>query len=137
MLILLLKHIHVFGKNFCFLYIYNFFSHNRLSRSGFKCPRCGCNVCSIPSDCPICQLTLISSSHLARSYHHLFPVSPFITETLLEQTNYECLICSRNLLNQSNDGIIMKCEQCLSIFCSGCDFYIHNNLHNCPGCLFK
>lgn len=27
--------------------------------------------------CHICGLTLVSSPHLARSYHHLFPVKPF------------------------------------------------------------
>ncbi len=31
----------------------------------------------IPSTCHICRLTLVSSPHLARSYHHLFPVKPF------------------------------------------------------------
>lgn len=28
-------------------------------------------------DCPICALTLVSSPHLARSYHHLFPVANY------------------------------------------------------------
>lgn len=31
----------------------------------------------LPSQCNVCKLTLVSSPHLARSYHHLFPVQPF------------------------------------------------------------
>ena len=31
----------------------------------------------LPSQCNVCKLTLVSSPHLARSYHHLFPVPPF------------------------------------------------------------
>ncbi|CAI5979480.1 unnamed protein product [Closterium sp. NIES-65] len=34
-------------------------------------------VCALPAECPECALTLVSSPHLARSYHHLFPVPPF------------------------------------------------------------
>ena len=31
----------------------------------------------LPAQCSVCSLTLVSSPHLARSYHHLFPVAPF------------------------------------------------------------
>ena len=31
----------------------------------------------LPGGCHVCGLTLVSSPHLARSYHHLFPVRPF------------------------------------------------------------
>lgn len=48
--------------------------HNRSSRSGYHCSRCGTKVCSLPITCPSCKLTLILSTHLARSYHHLFPL---------------------------------------------------------------
>ena len=34
-------------------------------------------MCGLPSDCRVCGTTLVSSPHLARSYHHLFPVPPF------------------------------------------------------------
>lgn len=27
--------------------------------------------------CHVCGLSLVASPHLARSYHHLFPVKPF------------------------------------------------------------
>ncbi|KAI9831059.1 MAG: hypothetical protein M1826_003957 [Phylliscum demangeonii] len=41
---------------------------------GYRCSRCRTKVCSLPCDCPACGLTLILSTHLARSYHHLFPL---------------------------------------------------------------
>lgn len=108
-----------------------------MSKSGFSCPRCGCKVCSIPSDCPVCQLTLISSSHLARSYHHLFPIAPFFIETQDVNSGKFCFGCSTDLINGLNDGSVSKCEFCEKSFCSVCDSYIHGNLHNCPGCLAK
>lgn len=44
---------------------------------GYTCPRCKARVCELPTECRLCGLTLVSSPHLARSYHHLFPVTPF------------------------------------------------------------
>lgn len=44
---------------------------------GYTCPRCKARVCELPTECHICGLTLVSSPHLARSYHHLFPVPGF------------------------------------------------------------
>jgi transcription initiation factor TFIIH subunit 2 len=43
----------------------------------YSCPRCGAKSPELPCGCHVCGLTLISSPHLARSYHHLFPVQPF------------------------------------------------------------
>ncbi|KAF6156208.1 hypothetical protein GIB67_030211 [Kingdonia uniflora] len=44
---------------------------------GYTCPRCKAHVCELPTECQICGLTLVSSPHLAKSYHHLFPITPF------------------------------------------------------------
>lgn len=49
-----------------------------LQGGGFTCPRCKARVLDLPSTCHVCGLTLVSSSQLARSYHHLFPVKPFV-----------------------------------------------------------
>lgn len=51
--------------------------HYELKSGGFICPQCNCKSCELSSSCPVCGLTLISSTHLARSYHHLFPISLF------------------------------------------------------------
>ena len=48
--------------------------HSLPTRGGYLCSRCCCKVCSLPTQCPACGLTLILSTHLARSYHHLFPL---------------------------------------------------------------
>jgi transcription initiation factor TFIIH subunit 2 len=51
--------------------------HSIMKSEGFLCPRCLAKVCDVPTDCDICGLMIVSSPHLARSYHHLFPVKPF------------------------------------------------------------
>uniref|UniRef100_A0A0W0FH19 General transcription and DNA repair factor IIH n=1 Tax=Moniliophthora roreri TaxID=221103 RepID=A0A0W0FH19_MONRR len=51
--------------------------HSDLKSDGFLCPRCLAKVCDVPTDCDICGLMIVSSPHLARSYHHLFPVKPY------------------------------------------------------------
>ena len=48
--------------------------HNQPHREGYRCTRCGAKVCKLPVECPSCGLTLIMSTHLARSYHHMFPL---------------------------------------------------------------
>ena len=48
--------------------------HGKPSREGYLCSRCSSKVCTLPTKCPVCGLTLILSTHLARSYHHLFPL---------------------------------------------------------------
>lgn len=52
--------------------------HSELKSQGFLCPRCQSKVCDVPTDCDICGLMVVSSPHLARSYHHLFPVKPYM-----------------------------------------------------------
>ena len=48
--------------------------HCTPTREGYLCPRCGAKACTLPTECRVCGLTLILSTHLARSYHHLFPL---------------------------------------------------------------
>ncbi|KAJ2464185.1 hypothetical protein GGI02_005051, partial [Coemansia sp. RSA 2322] len=51
--------------------------HHELSFTGYICPRCKSKVCTLPTDCDVCGLPLVSAPHLARSYHHLFPEENF------------------------------------------------------------
>ncbi|VDO75875.1 unnamed protein product [Onchocerca flexuosa] len=44
---------------------------------GFFCPQCGARYCSLPVECRICKLTLISAPQLARSLHNLLPLPVF------------------------------------------------------------
>jgi transcription initiation factor TFIIH subunit 2 len=106
----------------------------------YVCPRCSSRVEELPSQCNVCSLTLVSSPHLARSYHHLFPVAPF--EDLGEggSAAERCFACRRKLdirANQGNDNDDQApsvCGKCTQVFCFPCDAYIHERLHNCPGC---
>lgn len=53
---------------------------NRLitfARTGYVCPRCQSRCSDLPLDCAVCGLRLILAPHLARTFHHLFPVRPF------------------------------------------------------------
>ncbi|GAB7353418.1 hypothetical protein MBLNU459_g3889t1 [Dothideomycetes sp. NU459] len=52
--------------------------HGNLTKGGYLCSRCNAKVCSLPATCPTCDLTLILSTHLARSYHHLFPLRNWV-----------------------------------------------------------
>lgn len=108
---------------------------------GYTCPRCKARVCELPTECRICGLTLISSPHLARSYHHLFPVTPFneVSASLLNnphgRLSKTCFGCKQSLSSPGNKASLsVSCPKCKQYFCLDCDIYIHENLHNCPGC---
>ncbi|KAK0747521.1 Ssl1-like-domain-containing protein [Apiosordaria backusii] len=68
--------------------------HNKPTREGYSCTRCRTKVCRLPTSCPVCGLTLILSTHLARSYHHLFPLKSWVavpwTEAKKSVACYSC-----------------------------------------------
>ncbi|CAL9154581.1 unnamed protein product [Musa hybrid cultivar] len=108
---------------------------------GYTCPRCKARVCELPAECRICGLTLVSSPHLARSYHHLFPVTPFnevssvVPFKLSQKLAQTCYGCQQSLLSHgSKPAPHVSCPKCNQRFCLDCDIYIHESLHNCPGC---
>ncbi|KAM9821269.1 general transcription factor IIH subunit 2 isoform X3 [Syngnathus typhle] len=78
------------------------------------------------------RLTLVSAPHLARSFHHLFPLHVFI-ETPVENTPEKrfCESCQGEL----KDKRMFTCPSCRSAFCVECDHFIHDTLHCCPGCI--
>ncbi|BFG34368.1 hypothetical protein CerSpe_206430 [Prunus speciosa] len=76
-----------------------------------------------------------------RSYHHLFPIVPFdevSPSLLIDQQNKfprACFGCQQSLLNPGNKpSLRVACPKCRHHFCLDCDIYIHESLHNCPGC---
>jgi len=64
------------------------------NNSGYNCPQCGSRYCELPVECKQCGLTLVSAPHLARSYHHLFPIKPFIERTEVPGTTH-CFACAK------------------------------------------
>ncbi|CAI5467547.1 unnamed protein product [Closterium sp. Yama58-4] len=125
--------------------------HLRLAAT-YVCPRCRSRVCALPAECPVCALTLVSSPHLARSYHHLFPVPPFSEVPLPPAPKRPagsaapaaphsdlppaCFSCTAALpfLETEGGGVRVECPVCARHFCFDCDVFIHESLHNCPGC---
>jgi transcription initiation factor TFIIH subunit 2 len=70
--------------------------HNEPSRGGYQCPQCMIKVCALPRECPACGMTLILSTHLARSYHHLFPLRGWVVVSwrrARERGSVECRSC--------------------------------------------
>eukprot|EP00897_Mesotaenium_endlicherianum_P002059 jgi/Mesen1/1881/ME000143S00930 len=132
----------------------------------YTCPRCRARVCELPTECHVCGLTLVSSPHLARSYHHLFPIPPFqevalsgasaanlragvvakrsgalvlkISKKGIEDPSLPqlCFGCQSTLPlpGEEGGGVRLECGRCKRHFCFDCDTYIHESLHNCPGC---
>jgi len=49
--------------------------------------RCHVRATDIPTQCCVCGLQLNSSSHIARSHHHLFPVPNFVELTIQRNQN--------------------------------------------------
>lgn len=133
----------------------------KLSCGAFVCPRCKARTAALPAQCHVCGLTLVSSPHLARSYHHLFPIKPFDEVSNVDNSTYTkggggniegggtisssdvvvCYGCSTVLKNstssgqQSRGGIVaVQCPDCAKLYCYDCDVFIHESLHTCPGC---
>jgi transcription initiation factor TFIIH subunit 2 len=174
----------------------------KIFSSSYICSRCHARTSEIPAQCNVCFVQLNSSSHIARSHHHLFPVSNFNELRLFLNSNNKLIgkIINnnnnleyfeddhdeeKNIINvpssgsvevrndsnnnnnskESNLNIVSKhiypnddesthlivsckaclekftidstpfqCPDCLNIFCVECDLFIHDSLHNCPGC---
>lgn len=136
--------------------------HHNPCREGYLCTRCGTKVCRLPAECPACGLTLILSTHLARSYHHLFPLRNWVKVSWGEAEKstacYSCLTPfppvskskgkekdketakatlseeqAKKLEDVSESGRY-GCVVCNNHFCIDCDVFAHEVVHNCPGC---
>lgn len=108
------------------------------TRGDYVCPRCSGRIDELPSQCAVCRLTLVSSPHLARSYHHLFPVPAFkeyaSQNVSAKESGIVALECSACLASITDANLASECEHCSNVFCFACDIFIHERLHNCPHC---
>ncbi|KAK5144944.1 hypothetical protein LTR04_001435 [Oleoguttula sp. CCFEE 6159] len=137
--------------------------HGNLTRGGYLCSRCRSKVCSLPATCPACDLTLVLSTHLARSYHHLFPLRNWIEVSwnrARQKGSSQCFGClspfpspgmggekngEEGSGTRSGEKVLTRvegasessryeCETCQNHFCIDCDLFCHEVVHNCPGC---
>jgi transcription initiation factor TFIIH subunit 2 len=135
--------------------------HGNLTRGGYLCSRCKAKVCNLPATCPTCDLTLILSTHLARSYHHLFPLKNWVEvswDRTRQKGSTQCFGClapfpaapvqhdnghGKNSENSNarpkraegaSESSRYECETCHNHFCIDCDVFCHEVVHNCPGC---
>ncbi|KAK3074306.1 hypothetical protein LTR53_003354 [Teratosphaeriaceae sp. CCFEE 6253] len=137
--------------------------HGNLTRGAYLCSRCKAKVCNLPATCPTCDLTLILSTHLARSYHHLFPLRNWAEVSWArakEQGSVQCFGClspfppaparleppvsggergkagaaKTKRAEGASESSRYECETCRRHFCIDCDVAAHELIHNCPGC---
>ncbi|ODV77115.1 TFIIH basal transcription factor complex, subunit SSL1 [Suhomyces tanzawaensis NRRL Y-17324] len=112
---------------------------------GYQCPQCKNKVSNLPTVCPVCGLMLILSTHLARSYHHLVPLAPFtevpVSSSYTSQYCYGCLLMFPKGVSVKSKASLesmtssrYRCMKCSNDFCIDCDVFVHEALHNCPGC---
>jgi len=99
----------------------------------YTCPRCASRTTEIPSVCVVCTLPLVSSPHLTQSYHHLFPLAAF-EPSPAAASPAACAGCGSTRGLAADDGWF-QCPGCTHGFCIECDSFLHDSLHNCPGCL--
>lgn len=118
-----------------------------LGTIGYQCPQCKSKVCNLPTICPVCGLMLILSTHLARSYHHLVPLPPYKEVPVAPAYDSQfCFGCQLKFPKGVRPGSKSKatlesmtssryrCMKCQKNFCINCDVFVHEVLHNCPGC---
>ncbi|KAJ8262957.1 hypothetical protein COCON_G00154140 [Conger conger] len=117
-----------------------------LTLGGYYCPQCRAKYTELPVECKVCDtdsslgywsLTPVwpvcsTAPHLARSFHHLFPLDAF-REMPLEDYKGErfCQACQGELKDKS----VFVCPVCSCVFCVECDLFIHETLHCCPCCI--
>jgi len=107
----------------------------RISTQGYVCPQCSAKYCELPVECRGCGLTLVSAPHLARSYHHLFPMTPFIdlSHDQVPEGQSQCYGCDHSF-SAERESRLHKCPTCSKVFCTEYDLLLHETLHSCPGC---
>ncbi len=133
-----------------------------LSSSAYVCPRCVTRATDIPTQCCVCNLQLNSSSpppppppDLSPPRHTsaaaTSPPPPQRSENRNGRSSEEadeevadetvelmspelsrCRGCLTSLLRENK--VIFRCLTCSHFFCVDCDVFIHETLHNCPGC---
>lgn len=95
--------------------------HLKLSNNLYECPRCKTAICDIPSQCPICELQLVSPLNISKSYYHIYTLKQFLVSE-----GGVCKCCGK-------EGKKV-CSDCKGIYCDECDRFVHEYLNFCILC---
>ena len=88
--------------------------------SGWECV-CGSLVCDLPSQCPICNIQLVSGLVLAQNAY-------FHSQVLFNRME-KVGIC-----RSCESPGISECKECFSVFCSSCRGFVEESNRFCPFC---
>lgn len=94
----------------------------------FTCPQCKSLVCEIPTNCPVCKLTLVERDMLTRIHRLLYDMPRF---TQIQVDDGNCNACSTPV------DFAVKCSECNEVYCYDCDAFLHEKLRHCLGCLSR
>lgn len=95
--------------------------HLRFERGLYECPVCKAQVCSLPVQCPICETQLVTPLSISKSYYFLCPIKPFDS-------------CDDGVCRRCGSPAKSRCTECKSLYCVGCDYFLHNELNFCVFC---
>lgn len=92
----------------------------------YFCVQCGARYCSLPIECRVCGLLLITAPQLARAHQHLTPLPAFAE---IDKPSGNCYACDVTLQDKA-----YNCKRCEATFCIDCDLILHESLQVCPSC---
>jgi transcription initiation factor TFIIH subunit 2 len=112
--------------------------HKEMQSSVYVCPQCQGFVCEIPTNCPVCKLTLVDKDMLTRVHRLLYSMPTYTVIPAQVQTAdmhptemaHICFGCDSYF---TEGGAV--CDACGEKFCYECDMFAHDSLKHCPGCL--
>ncbi|KAL8908470.1 MAG: hypothetical protein Q9207_000776 [Kuettlingeria erythrocarpa] len=141
--------------------------HSRPTTGGYLCSRCSSKVCSLPTTCPACSLTLILSSTKHAAYNasdqtvggtgNPIDAAQISTKAALSnaqnaesasaEPSAPALLKSAQVTDSTHkrrdgDQTVSEsgryeCGTCGQFFCLDCDVFCHEIVHNCPGCMSR
>lgn len=86
-----------------------------------ECPQCKSFVCTLPIQCPVCDLQLVSPLNISKSSYYIYPINEMI-----KSSGKSCKCCSKN-------GSF-ECQKCNSVYCADCHDFVIQYLNFCVYC---
>lgn len=103
--------------------------HGNATTRWYVCPRCSATVCSLPRECPACDLPLLDAQSLSRIRWRsdISKCSPVLREP--NTTGSTCSVCAKSV---DKDQFFTSC--CLQVLCQACSSAISQVVIFCPVC---